>query len=93
MNTTICLAISPKTMTFDQAQAVTNKFENTMLFNTERDMLEAFLDLIDDADILTGWNSEGFDIPYMVNRVARVLSKSTVTAWMQLVNMSLTNVR
>jgi DNA polymerase elongation subunit (family B) len=47
-----------------------------MLFKTEREMLEAFLDLIDDADILSGWNSEGFDIPYLVNRVARVLSKS-----------------
>ena len=76
MNTTICLAIGPKTMTFDQAETVTNKFENTMLFKTEREMLEAFLDLIDDADILSGWNSEGFDIPYLVNRVARVLSKS-----------------
>jgi DNA polymerase elongation subunit (family B) len=39
-------------------------------------MLIAFLDLIDDADILSGWNSEGFDIPYLVNRVSRVLSKS-----------------
>jgi DNA polymerase elongation subunit (family B) len=76
MNTTICLAIAPKTLTHDAAEEITNKFENTMLFATERDMLEAFLDLIDDADILTGWNSEGFDIPYMVNRVARVLSKS-----------------
>ena len=38
-------------------------------------MLEAFLDIIQDSDILTGWNSEGYDIPYTVNRVARVLSK------------------
>ena len=76
MNTTICLAIGPKTMTFDEAETVTNKFENTILFETEREMLEAFLDLIDDADILTGWNSEGFDIPYLVNRVSRVMSKS-----------------
>ena len=76
MNATICLAIGPKTMTFEEAETVTNKFENTILFNTEREMLEAFLDLIDDADILTGWNSEGFDIPYLVNRVSRVMSKS-----------------
>jgi DNA polymerase elongation subunit (family B) len=33
------------------------------------------LDIIDDADILSGWNSEGFDIPYMVMRVTRVLNK------------------
>ena len=76
MNCTICLAIAPKSMTKDLAQIVIDKFENTILFDTERQMLEAFLELIDDADILTGWNSEGFDIPYMVNRVSRVMSKS-----------------
>jgi|TARA_B110000467_G_scaffold154106_1_gene165095 DNA polymerase elongation subunit (family B) len=73
---TICLAIKPNTLTKEQATEICNKFEDTMLFDTENAMLEAFLDLIDDADILTGWNSEGFDIPYMVNRIARVLSKS-----------------
>ena len=38
-------------------------------------MLNTFLDLIDDADILSGWNSEGFDIPYTVMRTIKVLSK------------------
>ena len=38
-----------KTMSFDEVQAVTNKFENTILFKTEKELLEAF-DLIDDAD-------------------------------------------
>jgi DNA polymerase elongation subunit (family B) len=31
--------------------------------------------LIDDADVMTGWNSEGFDVPYLVNRVTRIMSK------------------
>ena len=34
-----------------------------------------FLDLIKDADILSGWNSEGFDVPYTTNRVIKALSK------------------
>ena len=38
-------------------------------------MLKTFLELIEDADALSGWNSEGFDIPYTINRVTRVLSK------------------
>ena len=38
-------------------------------------MFDVFFQLIEDADILTGWNSEGYDIPYMVNRVTRVMSK------------------
>jgi DNA polymerase elongation subunit (family B) len=31
--------------------------------------------LIEDADIHSGWNSEGYDVPYTVNRIQRVLSK------------------
>lgn len=73
---TICLTVKPDTLSKEQAQAICNKFEDTVLCDTEEELLQMFLDLIDDADILTGWNSEGFDIPYMVNRVARVLSKS-----------------
>ena len=38
-------------------------------------MIDTFLTLIEDADILSGWNSEGYDIPYTVNRTSRVLSK------------------
>jgi DNA polymerase elongation subunit (family B) len=38
-------------------------------------MLDTFLNLIEDADILSGWNSEGFDMPYTVNRIIKVLSK------------------
>jgi DNA polymerase elongation subunit (family B) len=49
--------------------------QECVLFEKEEDMLQAFLDLIQDSDILTGWNSEGYDIPYTVNRVSRVLSK------------------
>ena len=33
-----------------------------MLFRTEKEMLDTFLEMIDDADVLTGWNSEGYDI-------------------------------
>ena len=76
LNRTICLTIKPDTLTKAAAQEIVDKFEDTMLFDTEAELLETFLALIDDCDILTGWNSEGFDIPYMVNRVARVLSKS-----------------
>jgi len=56
-------------------QEIVAEFENTILFVREEDMLKMFLDLIDDADVLSGWNSEGYDIPYTVNRITRVLSK------------------
>ena len=75
MDTMICLAIPPKTMTMEEATEAVKDFDNVMLYKTEAEMLDVFLDLIKDADILTGWNSEGFDIPYTVNRVTKVLSK------------------
>ena len=75
MNTMVTLAIPPKTLTMDEAQELIKEFPNTYLFKTEFEMLDTFLNLIEDADILSGWNSEGFDIPYTVNRVTKVLSK------------------
>lgn len=75
LNTMICLAVPPKKMTMEQAEKEIEGIGNVMLYKTEAEMLDVFLDLIKDADILTGWNSEGFDIPYTVNRVTKVLSK------------------
>jgi len=75
METMVCLAVPPKTLTMDQAKAELEGIENVMLFEKEGDMIDTFLDLIQDADILSGWNSEGYDIPYTVNRTSRVLSK------------------
>ncbi len=75
METMVCLAVPPKTLTMDQAKAELEGIENVMLFEKEGDMIDTFLTLIEDADILSGWNSEGYDIPYTVNRTSRVLSK------------------
>lgn len=75
MEALVTLAVPPKTLTMEEAEEQVKEFPNTYLYADEGDMLKAFLDLIEDADIITGWNSEGYDIPYTVNRVARVLSK------------------
>ena len=72
----ITLAVPPKTLNMQQAKEQVKEWgDECVLFEKEGDMLEAFLDLIEDSDIITGWNSEGYDIPYTVNRVSRVLSK------------------
>jgi len=75
LDTLICLAIPPKTLTMEQAKEQVKDFPNTILFETEGEMLDTFLTLIEDADVLSGWNSEGFDMPYTVNRIIKVLSK------------------
>jgi len=75
METMVCLAVPPKTITMEEALEQVKDFPNTMLYKTEAEMLDVFLDLIKDADVLSGWNSEGFDIPYTTNRVTKALSK------------------
>jgi DNA polymerase elongation subunit (family B) len=80
----ITLAVPPKGLPLEQAQEMCQRRwgDNVLLFpndknnNGEKEMLGTFLDLIDDADLISGWNSEGYDVPYTVNRVARILSKN-----------------
>ena len=75
METMICLAVPPKTLSMEQAKEELEGIDNVILFEKEGEMIDTFLTLIEDADILSGWNSEGYDIPYTVNRTSRVLSK------------------
>jgi DNA polymerase elongation subunit (family B) len=75
MDQLITLAIPPAAMSIEEANQIAAKFDNTFMFLSEAEMILTLLDLIEDADILSGWNSGGFDIPYLVNRTARVLSK------------------
>jgi DNA polymerase elongation subunit (family B) len=71
----VTLCIPPKHMDPKEANKIVEQFDNTFIFYNETDMFNTFFDLIEDADVLTGWNSAGYDIPYMVNRVTRVMSK------------------
>jgi len=71
----VTMVIAPKHMSEETAQEIVSQFDNCLLFKNEKEMFDVFFQLIEDADVLTGWNSEGYDIPYMVNRVTRVMSK------------------
>ena len=75
LDTLITLAIPPKGLNIKEAEVLVKDYPNTHLFDSEAEMLDTFLNLIEDADLITGWNSEGYDIPYTVNRVTKVLSK------------------
>jgi DNA polymerase elongation subunit (family B) len=75
LDTLVCLAMPPKGMTVAQGEELVKDLPNTHIFDNEADLLDTFLNLIQDADVLSGWNSEGFDMPYTVNRITKVLSK------------------
>ena len=61
MDKIVCLAVQDRN--WEQAQKIADNVGDTILFGNEKAMLDAFT-LIDDADILSGWNSEGYDILY-----------------------------
>tara|TARA_R110000796_G_scaffold20781_4_gene61630 strand:- start:2730 stop:4835 length:2106 start_codon:yes stop_codon:yes gene_type:complete len=46
----------------------------------EKELLIKFIEYMesDYPDILSGWNSEGFDIPYIINRMERILGEDYV---------------
>jgi len=75
LNQLVTLAVPPKSISMETARELVSDFPNTFLFEEESELIDTFLNLIDDADVLSGWNSEGYDIPYMVMRTKRVLSK------------------
>ena len=66
---------NPIFLSWEQAERITSKFEDCELCNDEEQLLERFVDLIEDSDILTGWNSTSYDIPYVVNRIERTVGK------------------
>lgn len=81
------LVMPPESMDLSTARSIVDKInkENTnplstvILYTDEKEMFEMFFDLIEDADVLSGWNSEFFDIPYMVNRTERIFDKTATT--------------
>ena len=50
---------------------------NVVICRNEVELLTAMLDDIQSADIISGWNSEYFDLPYIMKRLERVLPKLT----------------
>ena len=76
LKTMVTLAIPPATLSFEEASKMVAETPNTMLFATEKEMLESFLDIIQESDVLVGWNCSMYDIPYTVNRVQKVLGKN-----------------
>jgi DNA polymerase elongation subunit (family B) len=65
----------------DEDQLLTNsKKDSTFVISciSEKILLQTFLDKWNELDptIISGWNSEFFDVPYTYNRIAKVLGKS-----------------
>lgn len=76
LNKTVCLVIKPNRMSKSEAEEICNSFKtDVFLMEDEAELLKTFVEIVDDVDVLSGWSSEGFDIPYIVNRIGRILGK------------------
>ena len=69
----VTLVLCPPTVKLEDGNKICQKFEDTFLYDDEAQLLRDFIEIIDDVDILSGWNSSLFDIPYVVNRIIKVL--------------------
>lgn len=71
----ITLVLCPGSLDVATAEQLLADQPDCVVFDSEHQLLDSFMQLISDADVLSGWNSEGFDIPYLVNRIALLLGK------------------
>lgn len=47
-----------------------------LFYDTESQLLRAFEELLEDFDVISAWNGNGFDIPYIIQRVKHNLGKN-----------------
>lgn len=77
---TIVLAVPPpnlKGITVDDLpEDIRNGEANIILCKNERELLKLFFIIMEDADIISGWNSAYFDTPYVYERARRVLGEN-----------------
>ena len=52
-----------------------NRPIEVILFKTEKELLVKFLAEIQESDVLSGWNSDFFDMPYITKRIESVLGR------------------
>lgn len=77
------LTLSPETLTLEQAeqycQEVNNEYNDCdydvelWLYDDEGDLLKSFLFLIEDSDVISGWNSKMYDFKYLTNRIPKII--------------------
>jgi DNA polymerase elongation subunit (family B) len=71
----ITVAVAPKTLRGKEIVVPESFRDDTVICETEAEMLDVFLELLQDADVISGWNSEYFDLPYLVLRTDMVLGR------------------
>lgn len=77
-DTMVCIAVPPRGMSREEAESIAEEVGECVIVDTEKEMLQIFVEIIKDADVLSGWNSEFYDIPYTLNRTIHLLGKNEI---------------
>jgi DNA polymerase elongation subunit (family B) len=72
------LVIPPKNMSVEEAEELLAEFPNNLVCPDEITMFTIFFELTKDTDVYLGWNSRFFDIPYMINRIGRIMGNEAI---------------
>lgn len=75
----IVLVVPPPNLTgitMDDIAADIKQSAHVILCMNEKELLRRFMDEIDDSDIISGWNSAYFDVPYIYERIKMVIGES-----------------
>lgn len=67
--------------THDMLSEETRKLADIRFYDSEEELLIAFFELIEDTDVISGWNSEGFDVPYVYERCLRLFGDDAKKLW------------
>ena len=70
VDTYFCFAVPPPGFNAEKYSVSLEQSNQTFyLCRDERELLDQFFAVLDDVDIISGWNSEFFDLPYIGRRV------------------------
>ncbi len=84
------LILKPPTMTMEEARELLDnpsdeddfgamtEDDGYYIVETERELLEYTLQIIEGADVLSGWNSKFYDIPYLIERIRIVFGMESM---------------
>lgn len=74
----VVYAVPPKNKHWDDSEIEElNKLCPVIICKNEKELLLHFLEEIEDSDILSGWNSMGYDDPYIYERLKTVFGVTT----------------
>lgn len=75
LNDVVTVSVCPPTLTLEEAEELVADIENTYVVETEEELLLLTLELLEDADVISGWNSEFYDLPMIIQRIRVVLGQ------------------